>query len=103
MGPLVSADPDELQRASGNSPDPDHRYHYRFVAARLGWEAAELMPDQDAATASVLCTAGSWIKTLDNQEADRFYKALVRRCGKTALGAEADRLRWFPKEPDATK
>jgi tetratricopeptide (TPR) repeat protein len=103
LGPLVGADPDELERATGNSPDPDHRYHYRFVAARLGWEAAELMPDQDPATANVLWTAGSWIKTLDNKEADRFYKALVRRCGKTPLGTEADQLRWFPKGPDAMK
>ena len=29
---------------------------------------------------------------------DRFYKALVRRCGRTPLGALADRLRWFPTE-----
>jgi Tfp pilus assembly protein FimV len=25
-----------------------------------------------------------------------FYKALVRRCRQTAIGAQADRMRWFP-------
>jgi hypothetical protein len=29
--------------------------------------------------------------------ADRFYKQLVRCCGSTELGREADELRWFPE------
>jgi hypothetical protein len=33
----------------------------------------------------------------DARRADRFYKALVRRCRNTPLGAEAERKRWFPK------
>ena len=37
------------------------------------------------------------------KKADKFYKALVRRCGKTALGREANRRRWFPQvRPDPT-
>ncbi|MHC4569368.1 MAG: hypothetical protein ACYTE3_26885, partial [Planctomycetota bacterium] len=52
---------------------------------------------QSDQTARVLCIAGSWLKDRDPQAADRFYKTLVRRCGKTQLGREADRLRWFPK------
>jgi hypothetical protein len=94
---------DELARVAGSGPDPDKRWHYRFVAARLGWEAAELMPDQDEATAVVLCTAGTWLKAPEPKEAERFYKALVRRCGKTTLGAEAARVRWFPKMADVNK
>jgi hypothetical protein len=54
------------------------------------------MPDQDPRTAKVLWTAGTWLKERAPQDADRFYKALVRRCGRTPLGQEADRLRWFP-------
>jgi tetratricopeptide (TPR) repeat protein len=93
---IVPAGEDELRRAGSNGPTIDRRFHYRFVAARLGWEAAELMPDQSDSTARVLCEAGTWIKNEDPEEADRFYKALVRRCGKTGLGAEADRRKWFP-------
>ena len=55
------------------------------------------MPDNDDETARMLCIAGSWIKARDSETADRFYKAMVRRCGKTDLGKEADKLRWFPK------
>jgi hypothetical protein len=44
----------------------------------------------------VLCEAGGWLQNRDPRAADRFYKALVRRCGRTPLGALADRLRWFP-------
>ena len=54
------------------------------------------MPNNSDATARVLCQGGSWIKDLDPLAADVFYKALVRRCRKTSIGAEADRLRWFP-------
>lgn len=32
---------------------------------------------------------------LEPTTADRLYKALVNRCGNTALGNEADRRRWF--------
>jgi tetratricopeptide (TPR) repeat protein len=93
---IVRASEDELKRTEAHASDPDLRYHYRYVAADLGWRAAELMPNNSDDTARVLCQAGTWIKNLDPQLADRFYKALVRRCRRTALGAEADRLRWFP-------
>jgi len=94
---LVPPSADELARYTASACDPMVRFHYRFLAADLGWEAAALMPDGTDATAKVLCQAGSWIKLSSPQRADRFYKALVRRCGKTALGIEAARLRWFPK------
>jgi hypothetical protein len=68
----------------------------QFPSAILAWKAARLLPDNDDQTARVLCTGGSWIKYLDPRAADLFYKALVRRCRKTVIGAEADRLRWFP-------
>lgn len=95
-GPLLKASSDELARIGRSGVVPDARWHYRFVAAQLGWDAAVLMPDEDAETAKVLWTAGSWLKNQDREAADRFYKALVRRCGKTDLGKRAEELRWFP-------
>lgn len=78
---------------------PFRRFHYRYRAAELAWEAAALMPNQNDETARLLCEAGSWLKDRDPQAADRFYKALVKRCDATALGKEADRRRWFPPLP----
>ncbi len=86
----------EVQRAAQNHADPEARFHYRYQAAFLAWEAAKLMPDNSDETARVLCTAGTWLKLRDPTTADIFYKALVRRCRKTAIGDQADRMRWFP-------
>ena len=137
---LVASE-DEVSRASRHTADPEKRFHYRyqaaslaweaaklmpnnfedatsmlctaggwlnnrdwqaanafyFQAAVLAWEAAKLMPDNSENAARVLCIAGGWIKYRDPQKADLFYKALVRRNRKTAIGMEADRIRWFPK------
>lgn len=91
------AAPDELKRAAGNLPKPNRRFHYRYRAADLAWNAANLMPDQSDSTALVLATAGNWIKNIDPKDAERFYKALVGRCGKTALGKQASAKRWLPE------
>jgi tetratricopeptide (TPR) repeat protein len=90
------ASKDEIARSNRHRPKPDRRFHYRYLAADLGWEAARLMPDQSEQTARVLVIAGTWLKNIAPKEADRFYKALVSRCGSTELGREAIRRRWFP-------
>jgi hypothetical protein len=90
---------DEVARASSREINPDRRFHYRWQAAGLAWDAAQLMPDNTDETARLLCIAGTWLKIRDPQGADKFYKALVRRCHKTALGQQADKLRWFPAQP----
>jgi hypothetical protein len=94
---VVLPSKDELRRAGAHRADPEVRFHYRYQAAFLAWEAAKLMPDNSDETARALWTAGCWLKARDPQTADIFYKALVRRNRKTALGAEADRRRWFPE------
>jgi tetratricopeptide (TPR) repeat protein len=78
--------------------NPPTRFHYRCRAADLAWRAAKLMPDESPETAAVLTEAGLWLAGKEPDRADRFYKALVRRCGQTELGSEAERLRWFPKK-----
>jgi len=93
---IVPSTADEQRRLRRNFV-PEKRFHYRYTAAECAWRAAELMPDESDETARVLCIAGSWLKVRDPQAADRFYKTLVLRCGKTQLGREADKLRWFPK------
>lgn len=76
---------------------PEKRFHHRYEAAQLAWWASSLMPDQDEATARVLCEAGGWLKDRDPKAAEPFYRALVLRCGKTEPGREAAGLRWFPR------
>jgi tetratricopeptide (TPR) repeat protein len=87
---------EELGRAYRNRVVPERRFHYRYLAADLGWRASELMPDQSAETARVLCEAGGWLKDRDPKEANRFYRSLVLRCSKTELGIKAAKLHWFP-------
>ena len=91
------ADTNEIARAAAHGVEPDKRFHYRYQAADLAWAAAQLLPDNTDETARILCTAGGWLKYRDPQAADRFYKALVRRCRQTAIGARADELHWFPE------
>jgi hypothetical protein len=93
---VVRPSSDELRRNTEHRPDPNIRFHYRYQAASLAWEAAKLLPDNNDQTAYVLWKGGSFLKYKDPQTADLFYKALVRRNRKTVLGAEADRQRWFP-------
>lgn len=93
---IVRPSKDELRRNAAHRPDPDVRFHYRYQAASLAWEAAKLLPDNTDQTAYILWQGGCFLKNRDPQTADLFYKALVRRNRKTALGAEADRQRWFP-------
>ena len=57
------------------------------------------MPNESDETARLLCEAGTWLKIHDPKAADRFYKAMVLRCGTTQLGQQADKRRWFPPLP----
>lgn len=93
---IVKPSGDELARVAASETSPDRRFHYRYRACDLAWQAAALMPDEDASTAEVLCEAGRWLAYRDPAEADRFYKALVKRCGRTELGRRAEALKWFP-------
>ncbi|MBM4100438.1 MAG: hypothetical protein FJ260_10930 [Planctomycetes bacterium] len=95
-GRLAMPTADEMVRWESSATVPTHVRHMRYRAAELAWRASLLLPDEDPFTAEVLCEAGRWLAPHDPKSADRFYKSLVRRCGSTALGAEADRRRWFP-------
>lgn len=95
--PTFPATADEIWRARHYGTKVDKRFHYRYTAADLAWEAAALMPDDEPLTAEVLCIAGSWLMRKDPQTADRFYKAMVRRNPNVPLAQEADKKHWFPE------
>ncbi len=95
---IAPASEDEQQRIARHRPESVERWHYLYEAIDHAWRACELMPDNDEQTARRLWKAGTWIKYLDPQAADPFYKALVLRCGNTDLGKAAARLRWLPRK-----
>lgn len=97
--PLTDASADEKRRILAHHPEPDRRYHYRYVAAEQAWQAARLLPDESDLKAIVLCSAGNWVGRRDAKAAAKFYAALVRDCGTTKLGREARDIRWFPSIP----
>ncbi|MFI5379793.1 MAG: tetratricopeptide repeat protein [Tepidisphaerales bacterium] len=88
---------EELDRFAASAAKPDMRFHYRYIAADHAWAAAELLPDNTDNKAAILCEAGGWLKNRDPKAAQRFYAALVKHCGNTALGRQAADLHWFPK------
>lgn len=93
---LLQATPDEIGRAAGSRVEPFVRFHYRRHAAELARRAASSLPRDSEDRVRVLCVAGRWIAAEDPEAADVYYKAMVNEGWNTALGAEADALRWFP-------
>ncbi|MFA6288848.1 MAG: hypothetical protein WC661_15815 [Opitutaceae bacterium] len=96
VGGIAPPSDDEISRAIIVPATPNRRFHYRYQAADLAWQAARLLPDNSLELATLLIDAGGWIKARDPQAADRFYKALVTRCPDTDAGREARAKHWFP-------
>ena len=94
--PIISRD--ELRRVEKHPLPNTNRFHYRYVAAQLAWEAASLLPDNHPQLALLYNTAGQWLAARDPQAADRFYQAMVKRCKETDQGKAADTKRWFLQE-----
>ena len=94
---IASATPQERERAERCRAQPERRFHYRYLAADIAWDAALLMPDETPTTAAWLREAGMWLAARDPKAADRFHKAMVHRCGTTELGKAAAAAKWFPK------
>ena len=92
--PTVS--PDEMIRARRHGVINHIRFHYRYEAADLAWEAGKSLPANHPMLARLYNTAGRWLANSDPEAADRFYQAMVRRCSGTEEGRAADVKRWFP-------
>ena len=92
---LLASTPDEKQRLARPAEQLDRRFQYRYTAADLAWQAAQLLPDQSNELADVLNRGGSWLKTRDPIAAQRYYEALVTRCSGTVIGKQAIELKWL--------
>jgi hypothetical protein len=91
--PFVTAD--EIRRVRLYSVANANRYHYRYAAADLAWEAGRMLPKNHPLLPRLYNTAGQWLSARDPEAADRFYQAIIRRCAKTPEGLAADAKRWF--------
>ena len=96
---------DEIERAQAHHADPEERWHYRdrardlkTEAAKVIWIGAGFLPDNSAELVHALVRGGTLCRSLDRESADKFFQMLVRRCGKTLIGQQADKLRWFPEQ-----
>ncbi len=98
---IPPVNPDEMVRARRYGLENRKRFHYRYDAADLAWEAGKSLPANHPLLAQLYTTAGYWLAASDPQAADRFYQAIVRRCAKTPEGRTAEELRWFPFHLDS--
>ncbi|MBL8297745.1 MAG: hypothetical protein JNN30_05280 [Rhodanobacteraceae bacterium] len=72
---LVGAD--EGQRMAASAPQPAQRFHYRYIAAELANQAADLVPARSQAFAAMLCSATGWLIHRDLPAARRYYDRYV--------------------------
>ncbi len=67
----------EADRQNANLAQPNNRYHYRWTAADLGSQAADLLPHTSQAFAATLCHATGWIQWSDQDVAQSLYRRYV--------------------------
>lgn len=64
----------ERQRVSENSGQSSPRFTYRLTAAELANKAADALPKDSQAFASVLCHATSWLLSREPELARKYYR-----------------------------
>jgi len=94
--PHLGPSKDESARVAHSAVEPAKRFHYRYKGADLARSAAALLPDGGDEKASILATAGTWLKVRDPRAAQPFYEALLSCCGDTEIGRKAKRLKAVP-------
>ena len=92
---IPSVTSDELRRVALYAVTSTQRFHYRYAAADLAWEAGRMLPKNHPLLPRLYNTAGQWLSARDPDAADRFYQAIVRRCASTPEGQAAEAKRWF--------
>jgi hypothetical protein len=90
--------PKAIARIAKSAIEMDKRFHYRYVAANLMKQCADLLPKNNVLAAEALYLGGKYLEKRDPEAADPFYKALVRRNPNLLIAQKADKLRWFPSE-----
>lgn len=73
------ATPAEQKRFDASTPQPNERYHYRYIAADHAVRAADALPPRSQAYAAVLCEATHWMLSSGNDDkAQALYERYVQ-------------------------
>ncbi len=78
----------EQQRLTQTAPVPDKRFHYRYVAADLAAQSAELWPQNSQAYAASLCAATTWLINRDPEVAQQYYRQYLQNGAYVPWGAD---------------
>ncbi len=76
-GGLISAG--EKQRFDASKAKPEKRFHYRFVAAQLASQAADMLPARSQAFAAVLCEATRYLLVRYPEDAAPIYQRYLKQ------------------------
>jgi hypothetical protein len=60
----------ELQRYNQSKPEPDIRFHYRYIALEHVQAALQSLPARSQAAAAMLCHAASWMRSSHDQRGE---------------------------------
>lgn len=82
---------DELARAERSAPEPDARFHYRYVAGEHVWQAVKLLPRAAPEAGPMLCHAAEWVLNRDPPAAQRFYREYLRRSAHSPVPGDFGR------------
>ena len=78
----------EQQRLTQTAAMPDKRFHYRYVAADLAAQSADLWPQNSQAYAASLCAATTWLINRDAEAAGKYYQRYLQHGAYVPWGAD---------------
>jgi len=67
---------------------PEKRFHYRYLAAELAVQSAELWPHNSQAYAASLCAATTWLINRDPTQAQLYYQRYLQTGPYVSWGAD---------------
>jgi tetratricopeptide (TPR) repeat protein len=71
--------PDETTRVAASAANPDLRFHYRDVAIKHLFLAADRLPRRSSLLTAVLCNGVAWLQQHDRSYNDQLIKSVYQR------------------------
>ena len=94
---------DEADRVLASRSVPLKRFHYRYVAADLAEQAADLLPARSQAYAAVLCIATGWVNNRDHARGEALWLRYVRNGSYVPWAADFGNACEMPDFPAAAE
>ena len=76
-GPNRGRTPAENARANASAPNPDRRYHWRWVASLLAEESANRLSKRSQAFVAMLCTSARYVMDSDPERAEHLFRRWI--------------------------